>query len=60
MVERISKKAKTKTPSVRERIERNKWNPFERVDPEILQRIHKQYEANAKKHFLDQVEPAIF
>lgn len=54
MAERISKRAKTKTPSVRELIEQNRWNPFERVDPKILEHMHRKL--TNKKRALDEYE----
>jgi hypothetical protein len=58
MVKTNADRKQKKTVSVRERVEQNKWNPFERVDPKILERIHKQHEANARRHTLDQAEAA--
>lgn len=60
MVKKVPDGTQRKKASIRERIEQNRWNPFERVDPEILQRIHKQHEANAKKHLLDKTEDALW
>ena len=42
MAERISKRTPRKKISVRELIEQNKWNPFERVDPKILETLHRR------------------
>ena len=58
MVKTNADRKQKKTASVRERVEQNKWNPFERVDPKILERIHKQHEVNARRHTLDQAEAA--
>jgi hypothetical protein len=30
-------------------IERNAWNPFERVDPRILEMLHRKHSGNAEK-----------
>lgn len=58
----------TKTPGrtqrekndIRERLERNTWNPFERVDPVILEAIHKRYEQNKITHILETAEDALW
>lgn len=42
MVKKVFDGAQRKTPSVRELIEQNKWNPFERVDPKILEQMHRK------------------
>lgn len=42
MAERISKRTPRKKISVRELVEQNKWNPFERVDPKILEALHRR------------------
>jgi hypothetical protein len=39
-------------------LERNEWNPFERVDPKILERLHKRHEQNARKFLLADIEDA--
>lgn len=58
MVKKISRRTQAKPLSVRERIERNQWNPFERVNPAILEAIHKRNEKNKVKHLLDTIEEA--
>jgi hypothetical protein len=42
MVKKVSTRTSRKTPSVRELVEQNKWNPFERVDPKILETLHRR------------------
>lgn len=55
MVKKISARTQAKPLSVRELIERNEWNPFERVDPKILEQLHRQKTSN-KKQQLDEYE----
>lgn len=55
MVKKVLNGTQRKTPSVRELIEQNKWNPFERVDPKILEMLHRKHEKNAentRRYFL--------
>lgn len=42
MVKKVPDGTPRKKISVRKLIEQNKWNPFERVDPKILETLHKQ------------------
>ena len=35
--------------TVLELVERNTWNPFERVDPKILEMLHRKHERDAEK-----------
>jgi hypothetical protein len=42
MVKKISDGTPRKKIGVRELIEQNKWNPFERVDPKILEALHRR------------------
>jgi hypothetical protein len=30
-------------------LEKNGWNPFERVDPKILEMLHRKHEKDAEK-----------
>ena len=43
---------------IRERIEQNRWNPFERVDPKILEMLHRKHEKAKKQVLLTQTEDA--
>jgi len=36
------------------------WNPFERVDPKVLEQLHKKHETTARKFMLDSTEDAPF
>lgn len=49
---------KRKEQIVSELLEKNMWNPFERVDPKILERLHKKHEQNARKFLLANFEDA--
>lgn len=61
MVERKAKRKPTQSSANIERLlERNAWNPFERVDPKILERMHKRHEQNARKFLLVNFEEATF
>jgi hypothetical protein len=51
-------RSKQKTQTVSSLIERNMWNPFERVDPKVLEQLHKKHEATARKFMLDDIEDA--
>ena len=57
MAERISKRTPRKKISVRELIEQNKWNPFERVDPKILEQMHRKIRSKNKP--LEEYEDAL-
>jgi len=50
---------KRKQQNVSELIERNMWNPFERVDPKVLEQLHKKHETTARKFMLDNIEDAL-
>ena len=58
MVKKVSDGTSKEKIDIGERIQQNTWNPFERVDPKILERIHKQHETTARRHTLDQAEAA--
>ena len=50
-----SRKSKKRVETVSTIIERNGWNPFERVDPRILEMLHRKHERNAentRRYFL--------
>lgn len=53
-------RSKRKDQNVSELLEQNMWNPFNRVDPKILERLHKQYETTARRYILDDIEEAPF
>lgn len=44
-------KSNQKPLSDYESLEQNRWNPFERADPALLERLHKKHE-NARKYLL--------
>ena len=45
-------RSKRKTQTVSSLIEKNMWNPFERVDPKVLEQLHKKHELTARKVLL--------
>ena len=51
-------RSKQRTQNVSKLLEQNAWNPFERVDPKILERLHKKHEQTARKFLLDDTEEA--
>jgi hypothetical protein len=53
-------RSKRKTQTVSSLIERNMWNPFERVDPKVLEQLHKKHETTARRYVLDDIEEAPF
>ena len=53
-------RSKRKTQNASSLIEKNMWNPFERVDPKVLERLHKKHETTARRYVLDDIEEAPF
>lgn len=60
-------RSKRKDQTVSVLLERNEWNPFERVDPKVLEMLHRKHSGNAggnseqsRRYFLltEQVEDA--
>lgn len=51
-------RSEQRTQNVSRLLEQNAWNPFERVDPKILERLHKKHEQNARKFLLANFEDA--
>ena len=60
MVKKLSDRTQRDKDGIRERLERNTWNPFERVDPVILEAIHKRNEQNKITHILETAEDALW
>ena len=58
MAKKILDGAQAKEIDIRERIEQNRWNPFERVDPKILEMLHRKHEKAKKQVLLTQTEDA--
>ena len=55
MAKKIPDGAQREAAVIRERLEQNTWNPFERVDPKILEMLHRKHEKNAentRRYFL--------
>ena len=44
-------RSKRKDQTVSVLLEKNGWNPFERVDPKILEMLHRKHE-QARRYFL--------
>ena len=53
-------RSKRKEQNVSSLIEKNMWNPFERVDPKVLERLRKKHETTARRYVLDDIEEAPF
>ena len=49
MVKKISDGTSREKIDIGERIRQNTWNPFERVDPKILEMLHRKHQCNAEK-----------
>jgi hypothetical protein len=61
VVKRTTKRKQAKSrPIIEQLLERNAWNPFERVDPKTLERLHKKHQQTARKFLLDDTEEAPF
>jgi hypothetical protein len=52
-------RSKRRGQNVSKLLEQNMWNPFERVDPKVLEQIHKKHETTARKFMLDNTEDAL-
>ena len=52
-------RSKRKDQNVSSLIEKNMWNPFERVDPKVLEQLHKKHETTARRFILDDTEEAL-
>ena len=42
-------RSKRRGQNVSELLEKNGWNPFERVDPKILEMLHRKHKRDAEK-----------
>lgn len=51
-------RSKRKDQNVSSLIEKNMWNPFERVDPKVLEQLHKKHEQTARKFLLANFDEA--
>ncbi len=57
MAEGISKRKQAKQQPVYDGVrEYNDWNPFERVDPLVIEDIHKRHDQNKIVHTLEDTE----
>ena len=54
---KLAKRKQTKDRPVFDEVkEYNDWNPFERVDPLVIQDIHKRHDHNKIVHTLEDTE----
>ena len=51
-------KSKKKPEIVLKMLEENTWNPFVRVDPKILEMLHRKHEKARKYYLLTKTEDA--
>jgi hypothetical protein len=58
MVKKISDGTSKEKIDIGERIRQNTWNPFERVDPKILEMLHRKHEKARKYYLLTKTEDA--
>ena len=58
MVKKISDGTSKEKIDIGERIQQNTWNPFERVDPKILEMLHRKHEKARKYYLLTKTEDA--
>ena len=49
MVKKVSDGTSKEKIDIGEQIQQNTWNPFERVDPKILEMLHRKHQCNAEK-----------
>lgn len=57
---RAKRKQNKNKPVYEELMASNRWNPFERVDPAILEAIHKRNQQNKITHILETTEDALW
>ena len=60
MAEKTStrQKRQQRIPSVATLLEQNAWNPFDRVDPKVLERIHNKHKQQARLYMLANMKEA--
>ena len=46
-------------PSIATLLKQNAWNPFDRVDPKVLERIHNEHKRQARLYLLTNMEDAV-
>ena len=61
MAEKTStrQKRQQRVPSVATLLKQNAWNPFDRVDPKVLERIHNEHKRQARLYLLTNMEDAV-
>ena len=52
-------KRQQKIPSTATLLEQNAWNPFERVNPRVLERINNDHKRRARLYLLTNMEDAV-
>ena len=63
IVKMVKRPAKSKPPrnrSVYDEVTLSSWNPFERIDPAILEAIHQRHQQNRITHVLETAEDALW
>lgn len=58
MAKKIPDGAQREEAAIRKQLEQNRWNPFERVDPKILEMLHRKHGKEKKQVLLTQTEDA--
>jgi hypothetical protein len=61
MVEKTTtrQKRQQRVSSITALLEQNAWNPFERVNPIVLERIHNDHKRQARLYLLTNMEDAV-
>jgi len=61
MAEKTSTRQKRQQgiPSVATLLKQNAWNPFDRVDPKVLERIHNEHKKQARLYMLANMKDAV-
>ena len=61
MVKRSAKSKPPKNRSIYDEVgELNGWNPFQRVNPCVLEAIHKRHQQNKITHILETTEDSLW
>ena len=61
MAEKTStrQKRQQRIPSVATLLKQNAWNPFDRVDPKVLERIHNDHKRQSRLYLLTNMKDAV-
>jgi hypothetical protein len=52
-------KRQQRVPSTATLLKQNAWNPFDRVDPKVLERIHNEHKRQSRLYLLTNMEDAV-